>query len=203
MYESFNMHSSTVHHPGTCTSSKGIHFSWDPAGDEAHPWVGWRNYCENESGGLWETNQRDFYLEKQLFLFWLVGALCRVFYTSGRMQSAVPVWKLMNMEITLTASKASQYYCSCELLNLTANNVGSNMEIFRGNSGACSPLKSCCQINLREKPYLTEAFQMEMRSFRLHVWRGMAQKGIVRPQEVHAYMHVLSSSPCVAAALFP
>lgn len=71
---------------------------------------------------------------------------------------------------------ASNYYCIYELLNLSSNNFGWNMEVLRGNSHAAKGFH-LPQIDLTEEQCLTEAFQTQMRSFRIPCSEGRGPEG--------------------------
>lgn len=62
-------HLQRVHHPGTLSPSKAIHFSWSPAGDGACPQVGLGNYCENLETlcGTNTKKHRGLYLIKRSY----------------------------------------------------------------------------------------------------------------------------------------
>lgn len=165
MYESFNMHSSTVHHPGTRTPSKGIHFSWGPAGDGARPWVGWGKLLW-ESGGQGETNHRDFYLVKHLLLF----LLC--YMQDGNLQNGAG--KSVEYGVSIYNLTASNYDCIYELLNLSSNTFGGGIE---GNIIWSKRFSFTSDQPPTEEQRLAEAFQTQMRSFRIPCLEGRGPGG--------------------------
>lgn len=75
-----------VHHPGTLTPSKAIHFSWSPDGDGACPRVQLGNYRENLQHFVVRThikrNHMDLNLTKCCFLlfYFLLLPLISVLY---------------------------------------------------------------------------------------------------------------------------